>query len=259
MAQISMTENITDNIKKSAAFCDRADSCDLLFFPEIQFSPFFPQYEGGNAERYLMDETDEAVEIMKRKAAEHRLYISPNLYMKQNGKSYDTSLWITPEGIIEDRAKMVHVAQAEYFYEKDYYTPSDDGFKVFDTPFGRIGIVICFDRHLPESVRTCALRGAQLVIIPTANFKDEPMEVFEWEIRVQAMQNQVFIAMCNRVGLEDRMDFAGESLVAGPDGRLIVKADDSEQLVTAELDLSEAVSRRKKFSYMDYRRKEMYL
>lgn len=97
MAQISMTENITDNIKKSAAFCDRADGCDLLFFPEIQFSPFFPQYEGGNAERYLMDETDEAVEIMKRKAAEHRLYISPNLYMKQNGKSYDTSLWITPE------------------------------------------------------------------------------------------------------------------------------------------------------------------
>ena len=63
--------------------------------------------------------------------------------------------------------------------------PSEDGFKVFDTPFGRVGIVICFDRHLPESIRTCALLGAALVIVPTANCKAEPMELFGWEIRVQ--------------------------------------------------------------------------
>ena len=97
---------------------------------------------------------------------------------------------------------MVHVFQAPQFYEVDYYTPSEDGFKVFDMPFGRVGIVICFDRHLPESIRTCSLLGAALVIVPTANCKAEPMELFEWEIRVQAMQNSVFVAMCNRVGLE---------------------------------------------------------
>ena len=72
---------------------------------------------------------------------------------------------------------MVHIAQAENFYEQDYYTPSDDGFKVFDTEFGKVGIVICYDRHLPESIRTCVLKGADLIIIPTANTKSEPMEM----------------------------------------------------------------------------------
>ena len=79
---------------------------------------------------------------------------------------------------------MEHIAQNKNFYEQDYYTPAKDEFKVFSTPFGKIGIVICFDRHLPENIRTCALKGADLVIVPTANTKAEPMELFEWEIRV---------------------------------------------------------------------------
>ena len=57
-------------------------------------------------------------------------------------------------------SKMVHIYQAENFYECDYYTPSGDGFQVFDTPFGRIGIVICFDRHIPTSIRSCARTDA---------------------------------------------------------------------------------------------------
>lgn len=56
-----------------------------------------------------------------------------------------------------------------------------------------MGIVICYDRHLPESIRTCVLKGADLIIIPTANTKSEPMEMFEWEVRVQAMENQVLL------------------------------------------------------------------
>ena len=154
---------------------------------------------------------------------------------------------------------MVHIAQAKQFYEQDYYTPSDDGFKVFDTPHGKVGIVICYDRHLPESIRTCALMGAQLIIIPTANTKTEPMELFEWEIRVQAMQNQVFVAMCNRVGMEGEMSFSGESLVVAPDGSLICKADDKEQILSCEIDLSEATRLREKVPYIATRRKEWYL
>ena len=152
-----------------------------------------------------------------------------------------------------------NIAQAEQFYEQDYYTPSDDGFKVFNTPFGRVGIVICYDRHLPESIRTCTLMGAQLVIIPTANTKAEPMEMFEWEIRVQAMQNQVFIAMCNRVGKEGDMDFAGESLVVHPSGDVICKADDKERLVCCEIDLAESNAWRAKKPYIPTRRPECYL
>ena len=122
-----------------------------------------------------------------------------------------------------------------------------------------MGIVICFDRHIPESIRTCALKGADLVIIPTANTEEEPMELFEWEIRVQAMQNAVFVAMCNRVGREDAMDFAGQSLVADPYGNLVVKAGNEEGLISAELDLSLARKRKKEVPWLDLRRTDLYL
>ena len=101
--------------------------------------------------------------------------------------------------------------------------------------------------------------GAQLIIIPTANTKAEPMEMFEWEIRVQAMQNQVFIAMCNRVGTEGDMDFAGESIVVHPSGDVICKADDKERLVCCEIDLAESDAWRAKKPYIPTRRPECYL
>lgn len=194
-----------------------------------------------------------------QKAVEHHYYFSPNVHLEQNGKYYDTSLWISPEGEILGNAKMVHIAQAPQFYEQDYYTPSDDGFKVFDTPLGKVGIVICYDRHLPESIRTCVLKGTDMVIIPTANTKAENMELFEWEIRVQAMQNQVFVAMCNWVGIEDAMEFSGESLVVHPSGKVLLKADDCEQLLTCDLDLSEVRELRSRVPYLKTRRPEWYL
>lgn len=259
LAQMSMKTSMKENLNKSLEFCDRASGSDLLFFPEIQLSPFFPQYEKQDVTQYCLAKEDEAVTALKKKAAEHHYYLSPNLYMKQGEDRYDTSLWISPDGTLLGTAEMVHIAQAKQFYEQDYYTPSKHGFQVFDTPHGRVGIVICYDRHLPESVRTCVLKGAELIIIPTANTKAEPMEMFEWEIRVQAMQNQVFIAMCNRVGTEGEMDFAGESLVAAPDGSVIAKAGDKEELLTCTIDLDEASELRKKIPYLKTRRPEWYL
>ena len=259
LAQCSMQKEMEQNLVKSLEFCDQAAGCDLLFFPEIQLSLFFPQYEGLNAGPYCLPEDSVAMQALAQKAVEHHYYLSPNVYLKQNGKRYDASLWISPEGEILNKAKMVHIAQAPQFYEQDYYTPSDDGFKVFDTPFGKIGIVICYDRHLPESIRTCVLKGADLVIIPTANTKAENMELFEWEIRVQAMQNQVFVAMCNRVGTEDAMEFSGESLVVHPSGEVLLKAADREQLLTCKLDLSEAREWRSRIPYLRTRRLEWYL
>lgn len=153
---------------------------------------------------------------------------------------------------------MVHVLQAQNFYERDYYTPSTDGFHVFDTPWGKVGIVICFDRHLPESIRTCASKGAQLIIIPTANIEGEPLEMFEWELRVQAMHSNVFIAMCNRVGTEGDATFAGQSIVVDPDGEVILKADNQEQLITCEIDLEQTKESRAKRPYITLRRPSMY-
>ncbi len=262
MAQMSMSEQSEENLKKSLRFCDEAKGQNLLFFPEIQCAPFFTQYTKEetklNVSSYVIDQNGEEISQFKRKAAEHGMYLSPNLYLKQNEKCFDASFWINPQGEVEDVAKMVHIAQAEKFYEQDYYTPSDDGFKVFDTEYGKIGIVICYDRHLPESIRTCTVMGADLILVPTANCKDEPMEMFEWEMRVQAMQNQVFLAMCNRVGTEESMDFAGESLVIHPSGDVLYKADDTEQLILCELRLDEAREWRAKKPYLGSRRPEWY-
>jgi predicted amidohydrolase len=153
---------------------------------------------------------------------------------------------IDSHGQVLGVSKMVHIAQAQYFYEQDYYTPSDEGFRVYDTPLGKIGVVICFDRHLPDGIRSCAQQGAQLVLIPTANIVGEPLNLFEWEVRVQAFQNTVFIAMCNRVGTEGQLTFAGQSLLAAPNGELLYKAGPTEELPVLDVPLEQAVQERKK-------------
>ena len=147
---------------------------DLICFPEIQLSPFFPQYMGLDVSGYLLQENDPAVRAVQAVCRENRIFASPNFYLQYGDRCYDTSLLIDDMGEIIGRQKMVHIAQCPCFYEQDYYAPSDEGFQVFDTPFGRIGIVVCFDRHYPESIRTEALRGADLILIPTANTTDEP-------------------------------------------------------------------------------------
>lgn len=157
LAQINMSKDMNINLKKSLKYCDKAKDSDLLFFPEIQLSPFFPQYEKRNVDEYCLKIESEEVKLLADKAKKHNYYFSPNIYLEENNNRYDASLWIEPDGNIKDISKMVHIAQVEEFYEQDYYTPSNDGFKVFDTPFGKVGIVICFDRHLPESIRTCTI------------------------------------------------------------------------------------------------------
>ncbi len=175
-----------------------------------------------------------------------RICASPNLYLHQDERLYDASVMIDSNGDILGVSKMVHITQSRYFYEQDYYTPSDGGFPVYRLPFGTVGVVICFDRHLPDGIRSCAKQGAELVVIPTANIVGEPLELFEWEIRVQAFQSTVFAAMCNRVGREDAMNFVGQSLVAGPDGTLLFKAAGDETLLLLDLPLEQVHQERTK-------------
>ena len=122
----------------------------------------------------MVKEDSDVIEKIRNKAKECSLYCSPNLYVEtEEGKLYDRSYFIDQAGNVMGHSDMVNIFSAENFYEKDYYAPSEDGYQVYDTPFGRVGIVICFDRHIGESVRSCALQGAQLVLIPTANLKSE--------------------------------------------------------------------------------------
>ena len=252
MAQIRIYDDTAENLDKTLKYIKAASeqNADLIFFPEIQLSPFFPQYEKKNADRYVLTPDSPEIKALQKACQTYHIYASPNVYLNLNGRKYDASLLIDSGGNITGMAKMVHIAQVPYFYEQDYYTPSDDGFKVFDTPFGKIGIVICFDRHIPESIRQCALKGAEMIIIPTANLTIEPMELFEWEVRVQAFQNLSYIAMCNRVGVEGDICFCGQSLIAAPDGGLLLKADDSEQLIIYDIPVEKVQEERKKRNWL---------
>ena len=246
MAQMQMTVSAEENLNKTLCFMERAADAgvNLIFFPEVQLSPFFPQNERRDAERWAMSADGPEIRAIRETCRRLHICASPNVYLKQGNRRYDASLMIGADGEILGVSKMVHIAQAPCFYEQDYYMPSDDGFKVYETPFGKIGIVICFDRHLPDGIRSCAQQGAELVIIPTANILGEPLELFTWEVRVQAFQNTVFAAMCNRVGREDGVTFAGQSLLAAPNGNLLFQAGDQEELLLLEVPLEEAARER---------------
>jgi predicted amidohydrolase len=283
MYQMENAGTVQANLEKSlGAIRDAAaQGADLILFPEVQLTEFFPQYPGRDVSGYGIELESDIVKAFCDACRKYEIMAVPNIYLKEENNNqnlhlkdrsaapeipskkpetfYDASLLIDKDGSILGVQKMVHVAQADQFYEQDYYTPSDIGFQVFDTAVGRIGIVVCFDRHYPESIRTEALMGADLILIPTVNTKTEPMKMFEMEICVQAFQNSVPIAMCNRVGIEDAMTFAGESLVVAADGTTCLKADDTECILYAEIPIEKTRQIRQAKSYTTLRRKEMYL
>lgn len=261
LAQMRMSENITENYEKSLERIRAAaeDGARLICFPELQLSPFFPQYEKRDASAWVIPADSPMIRGLCAACKEAGIYAAPNFYVEEAGRRYDMSLLIDDRGTVLGRQKMVHIAQADCFFEQDYYTPSEEGFQVFDTELGRIGIVVCFDRHYPESVRTSAIRGAELILIPTANTTDEPSELFLWEVKVQAFQNSVNIAMCNRVGPEGNMNFSGESVAADYNGDTLALADGREQLLFAEVDLPAARRARAQKPYTSLRRPELYV
>ena len=261
LAQMKNSGNMQENLDKSIRLIREAaeNKADLILFPEVQLTEFFPQYEGKDVVKYRLKIDSTEVKKFQDASREYSIISVPNIYLEEQGKAYDASLLIGADGEIKEIQKMVHVAQASQFYEQDYYTPSDDGFKVIDTIHGKIGIVVCFDRHYPESIRTEALMGADLILIPTVNTKAEPSEMFEWELRVQAFHNSVAIAMCNRVGCEGSMDFSGESIVVDANGEVVVKAGDQEEILYADIDLSDSLKIRQSRPYTNLRRKELYI
>jgi predicted amidohydrolase len=261
LCQMENKGTIRENLEQSIRAIEEAalQKADLILFPEVQLTEFFPQYPGQDVSEYRVGQNSDIVKNFCSAAKDNQIMVVPNLYLYENGKTYDASLLIRKDGTIAGVQKMVHVAQANQFFEQDYYTPADDGFHVFDTEYGKIGIVVCFDRHYPESIRTEALMGADLILIPTVNTKEEPSEMFEWELRVQAFHNSVYIAMGNRVGTEGQMDFSGESVVIDANGDTIVKADDRAQILYTDIDLEQAKTIRNKRPYTNLRRTEFYL
>lgn len=238
---MAMSEDLDSNLKSAELHMSQAakNGAEIVIFPELMLSPFFPQHEKKDASGYLLEIDHPAVKKLQETSGNLGIISMLNIYLSEKGKAYDASLVIDQGGDILGISKMVHIVQTPQFYEQDYYAPSDTSFMVYETDFGRIGVVICFDRHFPESIRSCALQGADLIIIPTANTFGEPLELFDWEIRVAAYQNGVFVAMANRVGKEANMDFCGGSIIVGPTGNMVAKAGNDVEILYGEFDPEE--------------------
>jgi len=263
LIQQRAAENKAANVERGLRAVDSAAAAGakLVCFAELAFEPFYPRRPATpDAPSRAETVPGPIVEAFARKAKQHGVVIVLNLYERDGDKTYDCSPVIDADGRLLGRTRMVHITDYTGFYERGYYAPGDTGVPVYDTKAGRIGVAICYDRHYPEYMRGLAVAGAQLVVVPQAGTLDEwPEGLYEGEMRVAAFQNGYYVALCNRVGQEEHLTFAGESFVCDFDGVIIARAAQGEESILyaeVELDLT-ACSHAKKLFFRD-RRPELY-
>jgi predicted amidohydrolase len=196
----------------------------------------------------------------QRKARELGIVTCINLFERDGNRTFDSSPVIDADGTLLGVTRMIHITDYACFHEQGYYTPGDKGAPVYDTRAGRIGVAICYDRHFPEYMRALALKDAQLVIVPQAGAVGEwPDGLYEAEMRVAAFQNGYFTALCNRVGREELLEFAGESFVCNPDGVVIARAAQGrDEILYADIDFDEIARSHAKRLFLQHRRPELY-
>ncbi len=240
------------------------NGAQVIAFAELAFDRFYPQVpatlENLNQAETIPGPTTDAFCAL---AAEMGVVIVLNLFERgagDPGPTFDSSPVIDADGTILGITRMVHITDYEYFHEQGYYAPGDQGAPVYDTQFGRIGVAICYDRHYPEYMRALAVKKADLVFIPQAGSVGEwPAGLYEAEMRVTAFQNGYFTALCNRVGQEEKLLFAGESFVCAPDGEVLARAAaGTDEILYCDVDLARCESSNARRLFLRDRRPELY-
>ncbi len=214
-------------------------------------------------------------------ARELRVTISASLFERRAaGLYHNTSVMISPGGQIIDRYRKMHIPDDPRFYEKYYFTPGDLGFRAQDLGFCRTGMLICWDQWYPEAARLTAMRGAELLLYPTAigwytqeaaadrgpgthgetaGTRAAQREAWQTVQRSHAITNGVYVAACNRIGFEEELRFWGHSFVADPGGSIIAEAGgDEPEVLIAEIDLSRVEQQRQGWPFLRDRRIDAY-
>jgi beta-ureidopropionase len=263
LVQQRATEDRQKNRDRGLEAIEKAaeQGAQIVCFAELAFEPFYPQ------ERATGDTLDLAepipgptTDVFAKRASDLGVVVVLNLFERDGDRTFDTSPVIDSDGTLLGRTRMVHVTDYPCFHERGYYTPGDRGAPVYDTAFGRIGVAICYDRHYPEYMRALALGGAELVIVPQAGAVGEwPEGLFEAEMRVAAFQNGYFTALCNRVGREPQLTFAGRSFVCNPAGEVIAQAGEgTEETLLCDIDLGETATSTARRLFLQDRRPGLY-
>lgn len=263
LAQLSAGPDRSANLARALETMTEAKraGAELIAFPEVILDRFFPQVPGDREALKLAEPipgpTSDAIAA---KARELELVTVFNLYEYSQGHRFDSSPVFDADGSLLGITRMVHITDYEGFHEQDYYHPGDKGVPVYQTRVGRIGVAICYDRHYPEVMRALGVAGAELVVIPQAGTVGEwPEGLYEAEVRTAAFQNGYFAALANRVGLEGKLHFSGESFVVDPEGRVVARGRSLEEdLVLADVDLSLCSTSTARKLFWKNRRPELY-
>lgn len=228
------------NIQRVAEVTRHSDA-ELLVLPEFFATGY--QFVSAHEVAELSEPVPDGftTKAIAELTHEQEMYIVAGLPEREGTKCYNAAILSGPEGFIGSYRK-THL----FFEETLYFTPGDTGFRVWDTPVGRIGIMICFDWFFPESMRSLALSGAEVVAHPSnlvLPFCPDAMPV-------RCLENRVFAITANRIGTERRKEgqaltFIGKSEIVGPTGEILIRAsDDAEAFMTTDIDPVKANDKR---------------
>lgn len=233
----------------------------IVCYAELAFDPFYPQAPAaGNVRELAEPVPGPTTELFSERAAELGVVVVLNLFERDGDKTFDTTPVIDADGGLLGTTRMVHITDYAKFHESGYYTPGDHGAPVYATKYGRLGVAICYDRHYPEYMRALALQGAEVVLVPQAGAAGEwPEGLFEAEMRVASFQNGYFTALCNRVGAEKHLTFAGQSFVCDPSGTVIARAGEgTDEILFCDVDLKLVEESHARHLFLRDRRPELY-
>ncbi|MCL5672388.1 MAG: acyltransferase [Nitrososphaerota archaeon] len=245
LVQMSMSADRRSNQRKARWYVREAASqgADIVCLPELFQSRYFPSARGsfekaeevpGPTSRWLSETAKESRVIL----------VGGSIFEKDGRRRYNTCLVYDEKGKRASKYRKVHIPQDEHYYEQDYFKPGDR-YSVARTAKGRLGTLICFDQWYPEAARVNRIMGADILLYPTAIGWVDGIDMAEgdwkraWEeVQVgHAIANSVVVCAVNRVGKEGPTTFWGGSFVCDQFGRVMLRADDSEGVFTADCDL----------------------
>lgn len=264
IGQTHGTPDINDNKRRVEQLVQQAaaQGADLIVLPEMTILEFFPRiphrYEYFDLAEPIPGPT---LAWFQDLARTHDIAIVYNHYERSpEHLCFDCSVVVDRQGNYVGRQRMMHLAEEPGYNEKFYYAPGQDDYNVFNFDGWCFGIAICYDRHFPEVFRSFLLKGAEIVLVPTAVAATEPFaEVYELEMKAAAVTHGVYIAMADRAGVEDPLTFLGRSMVIDPLGNVMESLDDKpDQILVAEIDKATVSKARMLYPFLRDRRPETY-
>lgn len=241
----------------------------IVVTEELFLTPYFCTIE--DTERFeLADELPGKItDRLSALAGELGIVLVASLFEHRGpGLYHNTAAIFDADGSLMGLYRKNHIPQDPGFEEKFYFTPGDQGYPVWDTRFGKIGVLICWDQWYPEAARLMALGGAELLIYPTAigwlHAEKEALGTAQhcaWETvqRGHAVANGCFVASVNRAGSHDGTEFWGQSFVANPYGEIVTKASvNHEEILLQDIDLSDVETFRRIWPFFRDRRIDTY-